>query len=62
MSGVIRSMPAMSSPNSRLASSAMLRFSGWTMALTSSSVPPQAVDSIRRSATQVPAGGTESAR
>jgi len=59
MSGEMMSTPATSSAKISAARRATRTFSGWMMAVTSSSCPPQAVVSIGRNGTNAPAAGTD---
>ena len=60
MSGAMKSIPAMSSPTTRAASSAISMFSGWASMVRSMEMPPVDMLPVRVSLTIVPSGGTSS--
>ena len=60
MSGQMKSMPAMSSPIIRAASSAISTFSGWASKVRSMEMPPVDMLPVRASLTISPFSGTES--
>ena len=60
MSGQMKSMPAMSSPIIRAASSAISTFSGWASKVRSMEMPPVDMLPVRASLTVSPSAGTES--
>ena len=61
MSGQMKSMPAMSSPTTRAAVSAISMLSGWASIVRSIEVPPVDMLPVRASFTNAPASGTLSA-
>ena len=60
MSGAMKSIPAMSRPTTRAASSAISMFSGWASMVRSMEMPPVDMLPVRVSLTWCPAGGTSS--
>jgi len=60
MSGQMKSMPAMSSPTTRAAVSAISTLSGWASIVRSIEVPPVLMLPVRASLTNAPVSGTES--
>ncbi len=60
MSGQMKSMPAMSSPIIRAASSAISTFSGWASKVRSMEMPPVDMLPVSASFTVSPSAGTES--
>ena len=60
MSGAMKSIPAMSRPTTRAASSAISMFSGCASIVRSMEMPPVDMFPVRVSLTMVPSGGTSS--
>ena len=60
MSGAMKSIPAMSRPTTRAASSAISMFSGWASKVRSIEIPPVDMLPVSVSLIMVSAGGTSS--